>query len=42
MSPKPSSGPRYVREPFAREPDFGVTCVMYDFDELWTRGAAPA
>lgn len=25
---------RYLRSPFQREPDFGVTSVNYDFDEL--------
>jgi hypothetical protein len=33
---------RYVRTPFAREPDFGVTSVNYDLDELWARGQSPA
>ena len=28
----------YVREPFKREPDFGVTSVNYDFGELLVRG----
>ena len=28
----------YVREPFKREPDFGVTSVNYDFGELLARG----
>ena len=32
----------YVRRPFQREPDFGVTSVNYDFAELLTRGATPA
>ena len=32
----------YVREPFGREPDFGVTCVTYDLRDLWARGASPA
>lgn len=32
---------RYVSEPFAREPDFGVTSINYDFDDLWARGADP-
>jgi hypothetical protein len=27
----------YVRRPFQREPDFGVTRVNYDFAELLTR-----
>jgi len=29
--------PRYVREPFSKEPDFGVTSVNYDLRELLTR-----
>lgn len=32
----------YVREPFQREPDFGVTSVNYDFSELVAKGAPPA
>ena len=32
----------YVREPFQREPDFGVTSVNYDFAELLARAQAPA
>ncbi len=32
----------YVREPFKREPDFGVTSVNYDFAELLSRGEAPS
>ena len=31
----------YVRRPFKREPDFGVTSVNYDFPELLARGEAP-
>ena len=31
----------YVREPFQREPDFGVTSVNYDFAELLARAEAP-
>lgn len=31
----------YVRSPFQREPDFGVTSVNYDFAELLTRAEAP-
>jgi hypothetical protein len=27
---------RYLRQPFQREPDFGVTSVNYDFSELVT------
>jgi len=32
----------YVRQPFRREPDFGVTSVNYDFAELLRRAEAPA
>ena len=32
----------YVREPFRREPDFGVTSVNYDFAELLARGEPPS
>ena len=31
----------YVRRPFQREPDFGVTSVNYDFDELLARAEPP-
>jgi superfamily II DNA or RNA helicase len=31
----------YVRRPFNREPDFGVTSVNYDFSELLQRAEAP-
>lgn len=31
----------YVRKPFQREPDFGVTSVNYDFSELIERAEAP-
>jgi hypothetical protein len=31
----------YVRHPFKREPDFGVTSVNYNFTELIQRAAAP-
>ena len=34
--------PYYVRRPFQREPDFGVTSVNYDLDELLSRAEAPA
>lgn len=33
---------RYLRRPFAREPDFGVTSLNYAFSELWARGEAPS
>ena len=32
----------YLRHPFQREPDFGVTSVNYDFGELLSRARAPA
>ena len=32
----------YVRRPFQREPDFGVTSVNYSFAELLARAEAPA
>src|SRR5690625_4279433 len=32
---------RYVREPFAAEPDFGATSVNYGLRELWARGVEP-
>jgi len=32
----------YLRQPFHREPDFGVTSVNYDFAELLSRSQAPA
>lgn len=31
-----------LRQPFHREPDFGVTSVSYDFAELLARGAEPS
>lgn len=31
----------YLRQPFQREPDFGVTSVNYDFAELLARASAP-
>jgi hypothetical protein len=31
----------YLRRPFQREPDFGVTSVNYDFSELIARGEPP-
>jgi hypothetical protein len=33
---------RYLRQPFQREPDFGVTSVNYDLGELLRRAAAPS
>ena len=32
---------RYLRQPFLREPDFGVTSVNYDFSELLRRAENP-
>jgi len=32
----------YVRQPFRREPDFGVTSVNYDFTHLLARAGTPA
>lgn len=32
----------YLRRPFRREPDFGVTSVNYDFAELLARAGEPA
>ena len=32
----------YLRRPFRREPDFGVTSVNYNFAELLARSAAPS
>ncbi len=32
----------YVRKPFRREPDFGVTSVNYDLSELLARAEAPS
>jgi len=32
---------RYLREPFRREPDFGVTSVNYGFGELLARASEP-
>ena len=33
---------RYVREPFGKEPDFGVTSVNYDMAELLARSEEPS
>jgi SNF2 family DNA or RNA helicase len=32
----------YLRQPFRREPDFGVTSVNYDFDDLLARAEPPS
>lgn len=36
-----STSTTYVRQPFRREPDFGITSVNYNLQELLTRGEAP-
>lgn len=42
FKPDGSHRVHYVRRPFQREPDFGVTSVNYDFAELLERAEAPA
>ena len=37
-----STAPRYVRSPFQREPDFGVTSVNYALKELNARSSEPS
>lgn len=37
-----SNGVHYVRRPFRREPDFGVTSVNYDLQELLERAEVPS
>jgi hypothetical protein len=34
--------PNYIRRPFRKEPDFGVTSVNYDVRELLVRGGPPS
>ena len=34
--------PRYVRQPFQREPDFGVTSVNYNLKEILSRAESPS
>jgi hypothetical protein len=36
------ASPRYVRSPFHREPDFGVTSVNYDLKEILSRAEPPS
>jgi hypothetical protein len=36
------AAPRYIRRPFQREPDFGVTSVNYSLAELLARAGEPA
>jgi hypothetical protein len=33
--------PKYVRRPFSKEPDFGVTSVNYDLRDLSQRAEEP-
>ncbi len=33
--------PCYIRQPFAREPDFGVTSVNYKLEDLLVKGGNP-
>ncbi len=40
--PNGMSRVRYLRHPFHREPDFGVTSVNYDFSELIGRAGEPS
>jgi hypothetical protein len=40
--PDDSHRVHYVRKPFRREPDFGVTSVNYDFADLLARAEVPA
>jgi hypothetical protein len=35
-----AQAPRYVREPFGKEPDFGVTSVNYELDRMFERSEA--
>lgn len=37
-----SEAVHYLRRPFQREPDFGVTSVNYNFAELLRRAAEPS
>ena len=36
-----ASEPRYVRQPFQKEPDFGATSVNYSLNELLARSEPP-
>ena len=37
-----AADPRYVRQPFQREPDFAVTSVNYNLDGLLSHATPPA
>ena len=32
---------KYVRQPFAQEPEFGTVSINYDIKNLWNKGLAP-
>ena len=34
--------PRYIRRPFQKEPDFAVTSINYDLEELLARSEVPS
>ncbi len=36
-----SQSVQYVRKPFIRDPDFGVTSVNYDLKKMWELGGKP-
>jgi hypothetical protein len=42
FQPDGSHRVRYLRRPFQREPDFGVTSVNYKFSELLAKAEAPS
>jgi len=42
VEPEGAIEPVYVRQPFAKEPDFGVTSVNYKLKELMAKGERPA
>ena len=37
-----AKAPRYIRQPFQKEPDFGVTSVNYNLNELLARAEPPS
>ncbi|MDE0553615.1 MAG: helicase-related protein, partial [Candidatus Poribacteria bacterium] len=37
-----AKGPRYIRQPFKKEPDFGATSVNYNLSELLARAEPPS
>jgi hypothetical protein len=42
VSPLNQATVKYLRKPFGKEPDFGVTSVNYKFDELLGRASNPS